>query len=246
MNKNGLTAIALNNGHFDRDYKCIFFDLDHTLWDYEFNARETLLELHASYKLLDLGIAFEDLHRHFKAINIQLWDLYDRGLIDNEVIRTQRFTRVFDKFKVKDDQLSALLSHEYLHGCPKKANLLPYAKDILEYLSKKYSLTVVTNGFEEIQSVKLLSGNITHYFDHVVTSQKAGHKKPAREIFEYALSINNLKCHEVIMIGDNLVTDIGGARNASIDTVFYNPASITHNEQVSHEIRCLSELQDIL
>lgn len=246
MNKNGSSTATAVNGHINRGYKCIFFDLDHTLWDYECNARETLMELHAHYNLIDRGIAFEDFHQHFKTINVEMWDLYDRGLIDKEVIRTERFTKVLDKFKVKEEKLSAILSHEYLHGCPKKANLLPYAKEVLEYLSRSYSLTVVTNGFEEIQTVKLLSGKITHYFNHVITSQKAGHKKPAREIFEYALSMNRLKCHEVIMIGDNLLTDIGGARNACIDTVYYNPTSVPHKEQVTHEIRCLSELQNIL
>jgi YjjG family noncanonical pyrimidine nucleotidase len=229
-----------------RNYKCIFFDLDHTLWDYECNARETLQELHTHYNLMDRGIAFDEFHRHFATINFQLWELYDRGKIDNTVIREQRFKKVLEQFDVREEKLSAALSYEYFHGCPKKSTLLPYAKEVLIYLSEHYSLTVVTNGFEEIQSVKLSSGNITHYFDHVITSQKAGHKKPAREIFDYALSANKLKCHEVIMIGDNLVTDIGGARNACIDTVFYNPSAILHTEQVNHEIRCLSELQNIL
>lgn len=245
MNINGSEPMDLsNNGR--RPYKCIFFDLDHTLWDYECNARETLLDLHTSYNLLDKGIVFEDFHKHFKIINFQMWELYDRGLIDNEVIRHERFKQVLEQFKVREEKLSEALSHEYLYGCPKKANLVPYAKEVLGYLSDHYSLTVVTNGFEEIQTVKLLSGNITHYFDHVITSQKAGYKKPAREIFDYALSVNKLQCHEVIMIGDNLITDMGGARNASIDTVFYNPAAVVHSEKVSHEIRCLSELQNIL
>lgn len=227
-------------------YKCIFFDLDHTLWDYECNARETLLELHGSYKLSERGIPFEDFHRHFTRVNLQLWEQYDRGLINNEVIRHQRFKQILERFYVDDERLCERLSHEYLYGCPKKANLLPYAKETLEYLSTRYALTVVTNGFEEIQTVKLLSGNITHYFNHVVTSQKAGFKKPSRQIFEYALALNNLECGEVIMIGDNLVTDIGGARNACIDTVFYNPLALTHHQQVGHEIRCLSELRNIL
>ena len=229
-----------------RRYKCIFFDLDHTLWDYEFNSREMLLELHTAYNLLDKGIPFEDFHQHFKSINFRLWELYDRGLVNNEVIRFQRFKQVLENFKVYEEKLSADLSHEYLYGCPKKTNLVPYAKEILEYLFNDYSLTIVTNGFEEIQTVKLDSGKITDYFNHVITSQKAGHKKPAREIFEYALSVNNLQCHEVIMVGDNLITDIGGARNACIDTVFFNPGVVAHQEEVEHEIRCLSELQNIL
>ena len=243
---NGSDAVGLNFNSSSRNYKCIFFDLDHTLWDYEGNAREMLFELHAYYNLLDKGIPFEDFHQHFRVINLQLWDLYDRGLIDNEVIRTQRFRKVLEKFNFVDDKLSANLSHEYLYGCPKKCNLIPYAKEVLEYLSRSYSLTVVTNGFEEIQHVKLLSGNITQYFNHVITSQKAGYKKPARQIFDYALAVNNLACNEVVMIGDNLITDIGGAQNACIDTIFYNPGAVSHSSQVHHEIKCLSELQRIL
>ena len=245
MGNNGKSSAAAGKIK-SRDYKCIFFDLDHTLWDYECNARETLRELHTHHNLAERGIGFDDFHRHFTTINFHLWELYDSGKIDNTVIREQRFQKVLAEFYVEDQTLSDALSYEYFHGCPKKSTLVPYAKEVLEYLAGHYSLTVVTNGFEEIQSVKLLSGNITHYFNHVITSQKAGHKKPAREIFDYALSMNNLKCHEVIMIGDNLITDIGGARNACIDTVFYNPAAVAHNEEVSHEIRCLSELQNIL
>lgn len=233
-------------GRTSRGYKSVFFDLDHTLWDYECNARETLRELHNAYNLGDKGIPFDDFHQHFTKTNFALWALYDLGKIDNTAIRDQRFKKVLEHFQVSDAKLSATLSHEYLYACPKKSTLVPHAREILTYLSKSYSLTLVTNGFEEIQNVKLLSGNITHYFDHVITSQKAGYKKPAREIFDYALSVNKMMCHEVIMIGDNLITDMGGARNACIDTVFYNPAAVAHTEKVSHEIRCLSELQNIL
>lgn len=243
MNINGSSLRAGDTG---RLYKCVFFDLDHTLWDYEGNAREMLFELHCSYNLTGRGIDFEQFHEHFKTVNVRLWELYDRGLITNDVIREQRFKQVLEEFQVREDKLCAELSHEYLYGCPKKANLVPYAKEVLDYLSNHYSLTVVTNGFEEIQSIKLLSGNITHYFSHVITSQKAGYKKPSREIFDYALAVNNLQCHEVIMIGDNLITDIGGARNACIDTVFYNPAAVQHQDDVKYEIQCLSELREIL
>ena len=229
-----------------RAYKCVFFDLDHTLWDYECNAKETLLDLHISYKLEERGVPFNDFHQHFQRINLELWALYDRGAIDNSVIRHQRFKKVLEEFSISEDKLSAELSLEYLNGCPKKSNLVPYAREVLDYLSGRYTMTIITNGFDEIQNVKLISGEITHYFNHIITSQKAGHKKPSREIFEYALSLNDLHCGEAIMIGDNLITDIGGARNASIDTVYFNPAGLAHEEVVSHEIRCLSELKNIL
>lgn len=244
MSVNGSEAAVKTNKR--RSYKCVFFDLDHTLWDYACNSREMLQDLHTAYDLQQKGIGFDDFHAHFNTINLQLWELYDTGKIHNTVIRTQRFKKVLEKFRINDEKLNADLSHEYLYGCPKKSNLVPHAREILSYLAENYSLTVVTNGFEEIQSIKLTSGDITHYFNHVITSQKAGYKKPSRQIFEYALAVNNLQCHEVIMIGDNLVTDIGGARNACIDAVFYNPAAMAHNEKVDHEIRCLSELQKLL
>ena len=98
---------------------------------------------------------------------------------------------------------------------------MPYALEVLDYLSARYKLSVITNGFEEIQHVKMTSSNILKYFDHVITSQKAGHRKPSPEIFECALRYNDIKCHQAIMIGDNLVADVGGARAASIGC-FYN------------------------
>jgi putative hydrolase of the HAD superfamily len=123
---------------------------------------------------------------------------------------------------------------------------MPHAKDALDYLVQHYRLTIVTNGFEDIQHQKVKAGQLTDYFDHVVTSQKAGHKKPSREIFECALNLSGIKNHEAIMIGDNLITDIGGARNASISTVFFNSEKTTHSGSADHEINSLHELFSIL
>jgi putative hydrolase of the HAD superfamily len=123
---------------------------------------------------------------------------------------------------------------------------MPHAREVLDYLVQHYRLTIVTNGFEDIQHQKVSAGNLENYFDHVVTSQKAGHKKPSREIFECALNLSGIKNHEAIMIGDNLITDIGGARNASIDAVFFNSEKVTHSELTDHEIHSLHELHTIL
>jgi putative hydrolase of the HAD superfamily len=227
-------------------YKCIFFDLDHTLWDYETNSRETLQDLYVQYALQDLGVTVEGFQQRFREVNTQLWDLYDRGEIDSGVIRKERFKQILEHFHAYEVKLSQNLSDDYLECCPKKAALMPHAIDVLDYLSGKYNLTVVTNGFEEIQHMKLTSGNLHRYFDFMVTSQKAGYKKPAREIFEFALKSNSVAAEEALMIGDNLITDIGGARNASIDTTFYNPDNLSHNEVVKYEIKSLIELCDIL
>jgi putative hydrolase of the HAD superfamily len=230
-----------------KQYKCIFFDLDHTLWDYETNSCDTLKELYVSYGLKICGVNdCDSFERQFKKVNLGLWDLYDRGMIGSEVIRTERFKQILEHFQIFDSKLCEELSVEYLANCPRKAGLIPHAIETLNYLATKYPMTVVTNGFEEIQNVKMTSGNLHQYFQHIITSQKAGNKKPSREIFEYAMKVNGVVSDEVIMIGDNLLTDIGGAANASIDTVFFNPDNIEHTVSVKHEIRSLAELQNIL
>src|SRR5688572_10782699 len=111
MSNNGSHVTALKESSRSRNYKCIFFDLDHTLWDYECNAKETLKDLHEDYQLLDRGIRFEEFHRQFKQINFELWELYDRGIITNNVIRTDRFRKVLAHFQVSDEKLNAALSH---------------------------------------------------------------------------------------------------------------------------------------
>jgi putative hydrolase of the HAD superfamily len=237
----------MNGTQIDKKYKCVFFDLDHTLWDYETNAKESLYEVYMHHNLASCGIHDpESFYRQFRSVNLALWELYDRELIGQDFIRTERFKQILEHFSAYDERLSKELSADYLERSPKKNNLMPHAAEVLEYLAAHYRLTVVTNGFEEIQQVKLSSGNLHRFFDHIVTSQKAGHRKPSQKIFEYALHANQVKCCDVIMIGDNLVTDIGGARNASIATVFYNPEKIVHNSAIDHEITCLSELKNIL
>lgn len=230
-----------------KKYKCIFFDLDHTLWDYETNSMHTLQELFTQYKLDGRGVTtFDEFFQRFRTVNLSLWEAYDTGKITSDVIRNQRFRQILDAFNAYDEQLSEDLSREYLSICPTKCNLMPGAVETLDYLSKHYSLTVVTNGFEEIQNIKLTSGKLNHYFDHIITSQKAGHRKPAKEIFDYALKMNGADCMDAIMIGDNLVTDIGGAKNASIDAVLFNPDQLDHQAEVHYEITNLEELRQIL
>jgi YjjG family noncanonical pyrimidine nucleotidase len=228
-------------------YTCIFFDLDHTLWDYETNSKETLQELFAAYSLAKKGVIdFESFHREFRRVNAELWVLYDAGKIGSEVIRAERFKQILNVFNAFEEKLCAELSHEYLYTCPKKGSLMPNAISTLEYLSDKYKMSIITNGFEEIQNLKLTAGNLHKYFDHIVTSQHAGHKKPSREIFDYTLSKYSIACHQAVMIGDNLVTDIGGARQASIDSVFFNHEQIKHDSEIHVEIHNLRELCELL
>lgn len=234
-------------GRSTKNYKCVFFDLDHTLWDYETNSMLTLQELFVRHALESRGVTvFDEFFQKFRTVNLTLWEQYDTGRITSDVIRRERFKQILEAFGAFDEQLSEELSAEYLTLCPTKCNLMPGAVETLEYLAAHYSLTVVTNGFEEIQNIKLSSGNLHQYFDHVITSQKAGHRKPSREIFEYALRVNGAVNADAIMIGDNLVTDIGGARNASIDAVLFNPEMVSHSIDVHYEITDLSQLRQIL
>jgi YjjG family noncanonical pyrimidine nucleotidase len=228
-------------------YKCIFFDLDHTLWDYDTNSKETLLELYKTHDLGSRGVhLFDDFFSTFKMVNLNLWDLYDRGVITSEVIRKERFKQILEPFQAFEQSLCDTLSTDYLASCPKKCNLMPGTIETLDYLAGQYDLTIITNGFEEIQNTKLHAGNLQGYFNHVITSQKAGYRKPAREIFDYALKVNDIAHHEAIMIGDNPVTDIGGAKNAAIDTVLFNPEKMRYSVTAHYEISNLNELREFL
>ncbi|HTE34790.1 MAG TPA: YjjG family noncanonical pyrimidine nucleotidase [Chryseolinea sp.] len=236
------------NGHSNTNkYSTIFFDLDHTLWDYETNSQETLIELYGSYSLQSKGIADLNLFQtEFRKVNTELWLLYDQGFIGSDVIRKERFKQILRHFYVFDEKLSQDLSRDYLEICPRKGHLMPHAIEVLTYLSGRYRLTVITNGFEEIQNLKLSAGNLHQFFDHIITSQKAGHRKPSKEIFDWALSKNSIPCHQAIMVGDNLIADISGARNANIDNVFYNAEKITHASTPDFEIFSLTELRGFL
>jgi putative hydrolase of the HAD superfamily len=230
-----------------KKYKCVFFDLDHTLWDYETNSEEALKELYEKHELATRGCApFDHFYQGFVKINNEIWDQHDRGLIGKDVIRNERFHRVFLHAGINDYESSLAFSAEYIAESPKKPNLVPHAKDILDYLYPRYPLYIITNGFEEIQGTKMQSSGISNYFRGVVTSARAGYKKPEKEIFEFALRENGFACSDSIMIGDNLLTDIAGARKASVDTVYYNPYRLQHSEPVTYEINSLKELLQIL
>jgi len=230
-----------------KDYKCILFDLDHTLWDFEKNSEDTLRELFAHYDLAGRGISgFKYLHEVFVKVNTNLWEQHDRGYIGSDYIRNYRFHNVFTAAGLDDYPFSQKFSAHYLADLPKRKALIPHAFETLEYLHSKYAMTVVTNGFEEIQATKIASAGISHFFKNIVTSQRAGNKKPSREIFSFALAEAGHEHHHSIMVGDNLLTDIAGAIGAGIDAVYYNPGKVAHQEKITHEISTLHELTKLL
>lgn len=229
------------------EYRTVLFDLDHTLWDYDTNSRETLQDMFGDFGLSQrLGTVFGPFHDTFEEINTDLWTRYDQGLIPRETIRKDRFRNIIGRFGVDDPKLSEKLSDAYVERSPKRSVLIDGAMDILQYLQPRYELFIVTNGFEEVQLTKVRSSGIGEFFREIIISDRVGHKKPSPLIFDHVLDKYGYERGHAVMIGDNLLTDIAGARNAGIDTVFYNPKETPHGTEVTHEIRHLRQLQGIL
>lgn len=232
-------------------YQYLFFDLDHTLWDYDTSAKQTLTDLYSRYELDTYGAnGSDELIRNFFRVNDSLWSLYNKGEISKYYLRTERFPKVLESSGVNmvrcPQAVISGFNEDYLAESPKKGNLIPEAIETLEALRSEYDLYLITNGFEEIQTTKLQYSGLDKYFRTMITSEKAGAKKPFPEIFKYALNHTGAALHESIMIGDNLQTDIQGARDFGMDQVFFNPHRMGHTEDVTHEITRLSELIPLL
>lgn len=228
-------------------YKHLFFDLDHTLWDFDRNSAECIAELFDTFRLADLGIASSaEFSRHFIAINRKLWADYDKNLIEHTYIRKHRFPMVFRALGVDESAVHADLNTEYLRLLPNKPHLLESAKELLDYLNGRYTMHIITNGFAEIQAVKMDKSEIAHYFTNVITSENANAKKPDRLVFQYALELSNATAAESLMIGDNYEADIMGAKGVGLDTVFYNPQGAVVDDPPTYDIRHWKELIAIL
>jgi len=228
-------------------YKHLFFDLDHTIWDFETNAKEVLFELYTMNGLTERGIHdFDYFFERYSFHNNRLWDRYTKGFIKQDELRWKRMWFTLLDFKIGDDKLSRLMAVQFLERLPFKKNLFPYTTQILDYLTNKgYRLHLITNGFEQIQHNKLNSSNLGGYFLDVITSEASNSLKPNLAIFEYALGKTGATKAESIMIGDNLDADIQGATNAGLDSVFVNHLKVTPHIQATYMVHHLKELEEI-
>ena len=228
-------------------YKHVFFDLDRTLWDFEKNCFEALSELVVKYNLPSYGINCTDTFiQHFIEINEQLWETYGKGLITKEQIRRDRFPKTFLRYKILNDQLATAIGSDYTAITPLKKNLLPDTLEILKYLKEKYTLHIITNGFEETQLIKLKACGMREYFSEIITSERAGFKKPDGGIFNFSLNLIKAEAKNSIMIGDSLYVDIMGAREAGMHQIYLNREEKKHAEVVTYEITALKQLMNIL
>lgn len=230
-----------------KNYQHIFFDLDHTLWDYDRNVQESLSELFLHYQLEKQGLASpQHFIDSFYAVNFKLWKAYDSGEMDKHELRATRFPKVFEQAGVLNPIIPTEFEHDFMHRTSSKRHLFPHSKELLEYLRPKYKLHVITNGFDESQAKKLHSSGLTAYFEHVITSETTGHKKPDARIFQHAMDRAGATVANSLMIGDNPVSDILGAQNAGIDQVLFNPLNKVYDIQPTYTISHLRELESLL
>lgn len=230
-----------------KTYRHIFFDLDNTLWDFNRNSAEVLEELYHKYNLTDLGVpSFEIFLDKYKIRNEMMWEQYRLGKIDKVTLRDNRFSMTFWDLGLDSELAPLELSQEYIRISPTKNYLFPHAHEVLAYLGEKYKLHIITNGFEEAQHIKMKSADLTKYFSNIIISEHTGFRKPDVRIFHYSAEGAKATSDECVMIGDGLLVDIIGARDAGWDTVYFNPEKIPHTENPTYEISSLDSLIKLL
>lgn len=233
-------------------YKHLFFDLDHTLWDFEANSRQTLEELYQSMALETKGVNDFDLfHKNYLVHNDKLWDSYRKGFIKVDELRWKRMWLTLLDFKIADEPLSREMGVVFLDLLPTRKILFPHTIEILDYLTdKNYQLHLITNGFEKTQHSKLKYSSLDKYFIEVITSEGSNSLKPHKEIFDYAFQKTGASREQSIMIGDAIDIDILGGLNAGIDQVHVNhltkePVYIIENKLPTYTVYSLKELEGI-
>jgi putative hydrolase of the HAD superfamily len=231
----------------NRRYQHLFFDLDHTLWDFDSNSRQTLVELYDEFHLEKIGIHDFDLfHKKYLVHNEALWERYRNGHLKVEEMRWKRMWLTLLDFKIGNEALAREMGLRFLELLPLKKILFPYTLEILSYLKRKqYQIHLITNGFEKNQHHKLKNSGLDIYFTEVITSEGSNSLKPHKAIFEFALNKTGAQKKESIMLGDSLDVDVRGARDAGIDQVFVNHLGIKPSFEPTYTVNSLKELEDI-
>ncbi len=217
----------------------VFFDLDHTLWDFDRNSELTFQKIFREH---NLSVDLRKFLKVYMPINLAYWKLYRENKITKSQLRYERLRLSFDKlmFPVQDETINAL-SEAYILHLSSFNNLLPYTIEILKYLEPNYKLHIITNGFEEIQNKKMKGSKILSYFDQIINSEVAGVKKPHPHIFELALKRAGVPANKAIMIGDNLEADILGARAVGLHSLHLN----AHNDPIHTHGSIIYDLREI-
>lgn len=228
-------------------YKNLFFDLDDTLWAFSENACDTFREMYAKYGYDRFFTSFDHFYSLYQQRNHELWVEYADGKVTKEELNRQRFLYPLQAVGAEDAELARAFSESFFEVIPTKSKLMPHAREVLEELSHRYNLYILSNGFQELQCHKMRSAGIDGYFKKVVLSDDIGVLKPWPEIFHFALSATQSQLHESLMIGDSWENDVAGAAGVGMDQVYYNPSGHTGLPfRPTYHIQSLRELCSFL
>ena len=221
----------------------LFFDLDHTLWDFEKNSALTFDQLLIDYQI---PVRLDDFLKVYVPLNLEYWKAFREQRMDKETLRYRRIKDTFDQLKISiDDDMVHALADAYIQNLPEYNYLFPGVIEVLEKLKKQYSLHIITNGFREVQQFKMRNAGLSQYFITVTDSESVGVKKPNPLIFQKALSDANCQPSRAVMIGDSYEADILGALQAGMHAIHFAVAGETpHNDCVM--IDDLERLLEIL
>lgn len=228
-------------------YRNLFIDLDDTIYDFSAASRESF---HETYDLLHYERYFDSFEQYmqiYEPYNLELWRIYGEGKITKAELNRRRYLHPLETVGVNDPQLAETFCHEALGRIPTKNKLVDGAIELLEYLKPKYRMHILSNGFKELQSHKMRTSGILHYFDSLILSEDIGINKPRRELFEYALQKSGSQVSDSIMIGDMFDTDIAGAAGIGMEQIYYNPKEKKgHPFTPTYEVNHLLQIKEIL
>lgn len=224
-------------------YKYLLFDVDGTLLDFDKAEQQALKNTFQNHHIL----LTDELLQRYETINKQLWKDFEKGLIDKKTVVYTRFVQLFKEFDIDEDGIA--FEDDYQETLGKGYFVLPHAREVLEKLSLKYPLYVVTNGVSKTQHSRLKGTHIDQYFQDIFVSEDIGYQKPTREYFDYCFKkMKNIDLDQTLIIGDSLSSDIQGGINVGIDTCWYNPHCIEEPQDmnITYIIHDLKELLDLL
>lgn len=226
-----------------KNIKHIFFDLDHTLWDFDKNSALTFNKI---FELNEVEIDIKHFLSIYEPVNLEYWRMYRNSEISQENLRYGRLKDTFNALKIEvDDKLIHILSEDYITHLTTFDHLFEDTIEILNYLRPSYELHIITNGFSETQQKKMQVSKLTHFFKTVTDAEIAGVKKPNPLIFRHALNVANALAEESIMIGDSYEADVIGALQVGYDAIFFNYRK-SESEPHIKQVHNLSELKKYL
>src|SRR5690554_842456 len=223
--------------------KDVFFDLDRTLWDFEKNSEVALRIIFEEFNLGDYISSFNDFHNEYKKVNASFWKAYGEGKVTQEELRAGRFRDTLKHFDMDNEVMGLDMNTMYIEVSPYQTHLFPSAKEVLYDLKENnYRLHIITNGFKEVQHIKLQQSGLSEIFESVLCSEEVGKSKPHPSVFYEAMSRAQAKANQSVMIGDDFNADIIGAENVGIPGVLFDPNRKYIKNRTVNRIENLTEI----